>query len=212
MPEDQFFTVNSINGQASPTKARIVSSTASPVSFDSSSTGRSVPFIWNKLPSQLGISIWALRWAYHAANSLFKHPTSIKRCVAMSAYTNCGGIHGRHVRRQLYFNNPSTIFQNASDPWFRTDASCDITLQPALGRGKQEDPTMPRKSLVQQGIRHSSDNWGPQGGHGWPYWKYQMTNMCRVILRRMTISDEFRSVFFFFSPRITLNSDSRATS
>src|SRR2546429_5693679 len=28
--------------------------------------------------------------------------------------------------------------------------------------------------LSGKGIRHSLDNWGPQGGHDWPYWKHQM--------------------------------------
>ena len=27
---------------------------------------------------------------------------------------------------------------------------------------------------AQAGIRHSLDDWGPQGGHDWPYWKHQM--------------------------------------
>ena len=25
-----------------------------------------------------------------------------------------------------------------------------------------------------KGIRHSLDNWGPEGGHDWPYWKHMM--------------------------------------
>jgi esterase/lipase superfamily enzyme len=28
--------------------------------------------------------------------------------------------------------------------------------------------------LNSKGIRHSVDNWGPEGGHDWPYWKHQM--------------------------------------
>jgi S-formylglutathione hydrolase FrmB len=25
-----------------------------------------------------------------------------------------------------------------------------------------------------RGIRHSVDDWGPDGGHDWPYWKRQL--------------------------------------
>jgi S-formylglutathione hydrolase FrmB len=28
--------------------------------------------------------------------------------------------------------------------------------------------------LSQKGIDHAVDDWGPQGGHDWPYWKMQM--------------------------------------
>jgi hypothetical protein len=28
--------------------------------------------------------------------------------------------------------------------------------------------------LAGKGIHHHLDNWGPQGGHDWPYWKHQM--------------------------------------
>jgi S-formylglutathione hydrolase FrmB len=28
--------------------------------------------------------------------------------------------------------------------------------------------------LWSKGIRHSLDDWGPEGGHDWPYWKHQM--------------------------------------
>ena len=28
--------------------------------------------------------------------------------------------------------------------------------------------------LAQKGIEHYLDDWGPRGGHDWPYWKEQM--------------------------------------
>jgi S-formylglutathione hydrolase FrmB len=28
--------------------------------------------------------------------------------------------------------------------------------------------------LAQKGIHHHLDDWGPRGGHDWPYWKEQM--------------------------------------
>jgi len=28
--------------------------------------------------------------------------------------------------------------------------------------------------LARRGIRHSLENWGPEGGHDWPFWKHQM--------------------------------------
>ena len=28
--------------------------------------------------------------------------------------------------------------------------------------------------LALKGVRHHLDDWGPEGGHDWPYWKHQM--------------------------------------
>ena len=28
--------------------------------------------------------------------------------------------------------------------------------------------------LWSRGIRHSVDDWGPEGGHDWPFWKRQL--------------------------------------
>ncbi len=39
--------------------------------------------------------------AYHAANTLFKHPDHVKRCYALSGIYDHAGFDGRDVRRQL---------------------------------------------------------------------------------------------------------------
>jgi len=38
--------------------------------------------------------------AYHAANTLFKHPDHVKRCYALG-HLRHAGFDGRNVRRQL---------------------------------------------------------------------------------------------------------------
>src|SRR5882762_8075365 len=54
--------------------------------FDSYLREEVVPFIWDNCQSPgIGISTMGASFgAYHAANSLFKHPDVIKRCFAMS--------------------------------------------------------------------------------------------------------------------------------
>jgi S-formylglutathione hydrolase FrmB len=32
-----------------------------------------------------------------------------------------------------------------------------------------------------KGIRHALDDWGPQGGHDWPYWKHQMWEYLKYV-------------------------------
>ena len=33
--------------------------------------------------------------------------------------------------------------------------------------------------LSRKGIRHDVDDWGPRGGHDWPYWKEEMREYLR---------------------------------
>src|SRR5256885_14410537 len=86
--------------------------------FDSYLREEVVPFIWNNCQSA-GIVISTMGasfGAYHAANSLFKHPDVIKRCFAMSgAYDVNNFMHGMYDHN-FYFNNPVDYLSYASDP------------------------------------------------------------------------------------------------
>ena len=83
----KFFSVNSINGQSFYNKsAHPFHRSYVQVVFDSYLREEVVPFIWNNCQSPgMAISTMGASFgAYHAANSLFKHPDVIKRCFAMS--------------------------------------------------------------------------------------------------------------------------------
>ena len=78
----------------------------------------------------------------------------------------------------FYFNNPVDYVASLSDPWYLHHLSQnDIRL--ATGHGPYEDsgPTYRfAEVLSQKGIPHTVDNWGPDGGHDWPFWKNMMNN------------------------------------
>ncbi len=114
--------------------------------------------------------------AYHAANSLFKHPDVIKRCFAMSGVYDLRNFMDGMYDDNFYFNNPVDYLSNASDPWFYQQiATCDIHISTGTGPWENSGPTYCLSEVLSsKGIRHSLDNWGPQGGHDWPYWKHQM--------------------------------------
>jgi S-formylglutathione hydrolase FrmB len=47
------------------------------------------------------------------------------------------------------------------------------------GNGPFEDsrPTYQLSSVLwARGVRHAVDDWGPDGGHDWPYWKRQLND------------------------------------
>ena len=53
--------------------------------------------------------------AYHAANSLFKHPDVIKRCFAMSGVYDLRNFMDGMYDDNFYFNNPVDYLQELSD-------------------------------------------------------------------------------------------------
>jgi esterase/lipase superfamily enzyme len=76
----------------------------------------------------------------------------------------------------LYFNNPVDYASNLTDGWaLHHLASCDIHITTGTGPWERpEESYRLSRVLAARGIKHSLDDWGPQGGHDWPYWKAQI--------------------------------------
>ena len=114
--------------------------------------------------------------AYHAANTLLKHPHVFKRCLALSGIYDVRRYMDGDYDDNFYFNNPVDYVAGLSDPWYLEQlGSGDIRL--VTGHGPWEHPEWSyqlSEALSRRGIPHSVDNWGPEGGHDWPYWKRQM--------------------------------------
>jgi len=136
------------------------------------------PFIWHHCQSAwLPVATFgASLGAYHAANSLFKHPDVFKRCYALSGVYDMKRFMDGLYDDNFYFNNPVDYMANLEDGWTREHLqSCEIHL--ATGHGPWEDkgPTYRMAEVLgRKGIAHSLDDWGGMGGHDWPYWKHQM--------------------------------------
>jgi esterase/lipase superfamily enzyme len=146
--------------------------------FDAYLREEVVPFIWDNCSSStLAISTMGASFgAYHAANTLFKHPDVIKRCFAMSGVYDVRNFMDGLYDENFYFNNPVDYLENMSDPWLLDQlSSCDIHISTGTGQWEVSGPTYRLSEiLARKGIRHSLDDWGTEGGHDWPYWKNQM--------------------------------------
>jgi esterase/lipase superfamily enzyme len=114
--------------------------------------------------------------AYHAANTLFKHPDRVKRCYALSGVYDLRNFMDGMYDDHFYFNNPVDYMANQHDPWFLDQyRSCDIRLVTGCGPWENSGPTYRMSGvLASRGIPHRVDDWGPEGGHDWPYWHHQM--------------------------------------
>jgi esterase/lipase superfamily enzyme len=137
-----------------------------------------VPFIQDHCHSRetavstVGMSLGA----YHAANSLFKHPDVFKRCYAISGVYDMRRFMDGAYDDNFYFNNPVDYMANMDDPNLRLQLeACEIRL--VTGHGPWEDSSSTYRLseiLSRKGIRHAIDDWGPDGGHDWPFWKRQV--------------------------------------
>ncbi|HEY8715982.1 MAG TPA: alpha/beta hydrolase-fold protein [Candidatus Acidoferrum sp.] len=145
--------------------------------FDAYLREEVVPFIWDNCQSAIGISTMGASFgAYHAANTLFKHPDVFKRCFAMSGVYDVRNFMDGLYDDNLYFNNPVDYLPNLNDQWTLGElASCDIHIVTGTGPWERPAPSYRLSEILRsKGIRHSLDDWGPQGGHDWPYWKNEM--------------------------------------
>ncbi|HEY2462268.1 MAG TPA: alpha/beta hydrolase-fold protein [Candidatus Acidoferrum sp.] len=172
------FSINSVNGASFYNKgAHPFHRSYVQAMFDSYLREELVPFIWDNCQSRVAISTMGASFgAYHAANSLFKHPDVIKRCFAMSGVYDVKNFMDGMYDDNLYFNNPVDYLPNISD-WGALGelSTCDIHITTGTGPWEKSGPTYRLSEILsQKGIRHSLDDWGSQGGHDWPYWKHQM--------------------------------------
>ena len=125
------------------------------------------------------IPVWTMGaslGAYHAANTLFKHPDVVKRCFALSGVYDMKRFMNGAYDDNFYFNNPVDYLANLTDPWTLGHlASCDVHIATGTGPWERRDDSFRLSEvLARRGIRHHLDDWGPMGGHDWPYWKQQM--------------------------------------
>ena len=148
------------------------------VGYDATVSNEILPFIEDHCKTR-GIAITttgASFGAYHAANTLFQHPSRVRRCLALSGVYDLRRFMDGYYDDNFYFNNPVDYMANLSDGnVIQYLHQCDIRL--ATGHGPWEDSGPTRRMsdiLTSRGIPHHLDDWGEQGGHEWPYWKHQM--------------------------------------
>jgi esterase/lipase superfamily enzyme len=175
----KFFSVNSVNWAGFYNKgAHPFHRSYMQAQLDAYLREEVVPFIWESCQSP-GIPISTMGasfGAYHAANTLFKHPDVFKRCFAMSGVYDVRNFMDGMYDDNFYFNNPVDYLANLSDPWLLGQlASCDIHIITGTGPWEKSGASYRLSEILsRKGIRHSLDDWGSQGGHDWPYWKNQM--------------------------------------
>jgi esterase/lipase superfamily enzyme len=134
-----------------------------------------VPFIYAHCQTP-GIAITtfgASMGAYHAVNMLFRYPHQVKRCYGFSGVYDMRRFMDGLYDDNFYFHNPIDYVASLTDGWYLDQlASCEIRLVTGSGPYEESRHTYAFSGvLARRGIRHHVDDWGPKGGHDWPYWR-----------------------------------------
>ena len=175
----KFFAVNSVNNQswydeqAHPRHRSYVQAM-----YDAYIAFEVAPFIHDqcRTPWIPITTTGASFGAYHAANTLLKHPDLFKRCIAQSGVYDIKRFMNGDYDDNFYFNNPVDYMSSLSDPWYLGNlASCDVRLVTGSGPFEDSGPAYRLAEIMRsRGLPVSLDDWGAEGGHDWPYWKRQM--------------------------------------
>jgi esterase/lipase superfamily enzyme len=146
--------------------------------FDEYIREEAIPFIYThcRTPGIPIATMGASLGAYHAVNTLFRYPHLVKRCYGLSGIYDLRRFMDGKQDENFYFHNPVDYVANLHDPWILDQLrGCEIRL--VTGSGPWENSTYSREFsnvLARKGIRHFLDDWGPHGGHDWPYWQQMM--------------------------------------
>ena len=136
-----------------------------------------VPFIYWHCQGRLPLATAGASFgAYHAANTLFRHPTMFRWCICMSGIYDVSRYFDGYFDDRCYFHNPMCYLPNLNDPYLR-GALDQCSINVVCGQGAWERVHWSQQLhevLSRVGIRHNFDLWGHDVSHDWPWWKIEM--------------------------------------
>lgn len=136
-----------------------------------------VPFIHSQCRSLTPIAtVGASMGAYHALNSLLKHPNVFKWCIGMSGIYDVRKYFGGMYNNEMYFNNPPDYVGGMDDHWLLEQIrSCSINLIVGQGPWEHVDWTESMaNALWSKALPCNFDKWGWDVSHDWPWWKVEL--------------------------------------
>ncbi|MBX3166100.1 MAG: prolyl oligopeptidase family serine peptidase [Candidatus Eremiobacteraeota bacterium] len=114
--------------------------------------------------------------AYHAANTLIKHPDLFRWCIAMSGIYDMSSYFDGHYDQNCLENNPCDYLARLQGKPIQELNQCSINV--ICGQGPWERVEWSRQlpqALARRGIEHNFDLWGHDVAHDWPWWKIQLS-------------------------------------
>jgi len=145
--------------------------------FDRHVSEELVPLIYHDCNGKLPIAtVGSSFGAYHAANTLIKHPDLFRWCIAMSGIYDMSSYFEGHYDQNCLENNPCDYLARMQDSK-RIKALNACSINVICGQGPWERVEWSRQlpqALARRGIEHNFDLWGHDVAHDWPWWKIQL--------------------------------------
>lgn len=137
-----------------------------------------VPLIYHDCNGKLPIAtVGSSFGAYHAANTLIKHPDLFRWCIAMSGIYDMSTYFDGHYDQNCLENNPCDYLARLQDNK-RIQQLNHCSINVICGQGPWERVEWSRQlpqALARRGIDHNFDLWGHDVAHDWPWWKIQLS-------------------------------------
>lgn len=155
------------------------------VMYDAYVSQEVAPFIQEhcKTPG-MGIGVTGASFgAFHAMNTVLKHPDRFKLVIGMSGSYDVRSFADGYYDDNIYFNNPVDYMPNMNDPHV-LDQIRQCSIHIVTGQGAWENPDLSRRmsaTLSDKGIPHELDLWGYEWQHDWPTWRV----MIDVYIRKL---------------------------
>lgn len=115
--------------------------------------------------------------AFHAFNSLCRHPDLFDEVTAMSGVFDLDPYAAGAPRDESYLHNPMAYLPNLDDHYFLPMLRERCAIRILTGDGAGENPEESRRIsavMTERGIPHNLELWGPEAGPGWPTWRAMM--------------------------------------
>lgn len=135
------------------------------------------PQIWADCHGRVPIATLGMSFgAFHAANSLFKHPTLFRWVIGLSGIYDISSAFEGYYDENCYYNNPAHYLPNLHDPEVRREIEhCHIRLVVGQGPWERIHWTSDFSDILTRcGITHHFDLWGHDVGHDWESWKREL--------------------------------------
>ena len=142
-------------------------------------TSEFIPYIRHRAHNDFVVAAGCSLGATHALNLTLRHPSLVRRCLALGGPYDLEGIgplwgHQHIDGREIYFINPMAYMANMShERWLELGGGyTDIKLLSAHDDFCLEDHWRMARLLEHSGINHHLEVWN--GGHDWPVWCAQI--------------------------------------
>jgi esterase/lipase superfamily enzyme len=116
--------------------------------------------------------------AYHAMNTLLRHPDRVDGTVVMSGLYRLRHFIGDFVDDAVYFQSPIHYLPNLEDPWYLTRLRL-AKIAVVVGQGAWEDEMVEDTRELEWSLRAKEipaivDYWGHDVNHDWPWWRVML--------------------------------------